>query len=265
MKPPFNRPFNKQQDVSDATILSEQTAAVPSSPDSTSNQVIDLEAVQPNQAKKPNQTNQANQSEQSAATNGGVQGFIKQAAAAAAMGAAQKAVNHAADRMLNPRPQPTWAFARQSSAHLIALGFGSGLMRIAPGTWGTLFGWVTFNYLLASLSSYTQAWVIAAAFAVGVWACGKAGKALGVIDHGAWVWDEIVAFWLILWLIPSGFTAQLWAFVLFRLFDIVKPPPIRYFDTQLKNGFGVMFDDLLAAAYTLLVIALWHRLFFTAA
>jgi phosphatidylglycerophosphatase A len=180
---------------------------------------------------------------------------MQQAAAAAALNAAHKAVNNAF------RPRPNWAFATQSSAHMIALGFGSGLMRPAPGTWGTVFGWITFNYFLAQLSSHTQGLLIAAAFAVGVWACGRAGKALGVIDHGAWVWDEVVAFWLVLWLLPASFGSQLWAFVLFRFFDIVKPAPIRQLDEQLKNGFGVMFDDIIAAGYTLLVIALWVRIF----
>ena len=82
-----------------------------------------------------------------------------------------------------------------------------------------------------------------------------------MIDHGAWVWDEVVAFWLVLCFIPATFAAQAWAFVLFRFFDIVKPPPIRQWDTQLKNGFGVMWDDIVAAFYTLLVIALWTRVF----
>jgi phosphatidylglycerophosphatase A len=184
---------------------------------------------------------------------------MQQAAAAAVLGAAHDAVKSAVNNAFKPRPN--WAFAMQSSAHMIALGFGSGLMRPAPGTWGTVFGWVTFNYLLAGLSSYTTGLTIAVAFAVGVWACGAAGKALGVIDHGAWVWDEVVAFWLVLWLIPTSFTAQIWAFVLFRFFDIVKPPPIRQFDAQMKNGFGVMWDDIVAAFYTLLVIAVWLRLF----
>ena len=185
----------------------------------------------------------------------------KAAAAAAAMRAAQRTAERVLKHAMNPQARPTWGFATQSSAHLIALGFGSGLMRPGPGTWGTVFAWLSFNWLLAGLAPYTQGFVIAAAFAVGVWACGKAGRALGVMDHGAWVWDEVVAFWLILWLIPTDFTHQLWAFILFRAFDIIKPPPIRQFDAQLKNGFGVMFDDILAAGYTLLVMALWARVF----
>jgi phosphatidylglycerophosphatase A len=228
-------------DVSDATIVSEVI-----SPTAPTAQAAEPETL------KPVEADNINPASQDSAT---MKSRMQQAAANAVLGAAQKAVNNAF------RPRPNWAFATQSSAHMIALGFGSGLMRPAPGTWGTIFGWVTFNYFLASLSSYTQGLVIAAAFAIGVWACGAAGKALGVIDHGAWVWDEVVAFWLVLWLLPASFTSQAWAFVLFRFFDIVKPPPIRQFDAQLKSGFGVMFDDLLAAGYTLLVVALWVRLF----
>jgi phosphatidylglycerophosphatase A len=224
--------------VSDATIVNEVASpAAPASP------VAEPETLKPVTPQAQSDTPQT------------IKARMQQAAAAAVIGAAHKAVNNAF------KPRPDWAFATQSSAHLIALGFGSGLMRPAPGTWGTVFGWVTFNYFLAGLSSYTQGLMIAAAFAIGVWACGAAGKALGVIDHGAWVWDEVVAFWLVLWLIPAGFTAQVWAFILFRVFDIVKPPPIRQFDAQLKSGFGVMFDDIVAAGYTLLVVALWLRLF----
>lgn len=147
-----------------------------------------------------------------------------------------------------------------SPARLIAFGFGSGLMRHAPGTWGTLFAWATYCLLLEPQAESVRLAGIAAAFVVGIWACGRAGRDLGVADHGGIVWDEVAAFWLVLALIPVTFTAQLAGFVLFRLFDIVKPPPIRYFDAKIKNGFGVMFDDTLAAGYTLLVMALWQRM-----
>jgi len=98
------------------------------------------------------------------------------------------------------------------------------------------------------------------AFAIGVWVSEMTGRALQAADHGAIVWDEVVAFLLVLFFVgpnPAGIIA---GFVLFRFFDIVKPPPIRQLDTMLKNGFGVMIDDVVAAGYTLLVIALWHRL-----
>ncbi len=145
-------------------------------------------------------------------------------------------------------------------AHIIALGAGAGLAPAAPGTVGTLLAFPLY-WLLAAVSTSTMALaLLGAAFLLGVWACGATGRALGVADHGAMVWDEIVAFAVVLVFTPSGWEWQLGAFLLFRFFDIVKPPPIRYFDRRLKNGFGVMFDDLLAAGYTLLVLAVAQRL-----
>jgi phosphatidylglycerophosphatase A len=93
-------------------------------------------------------------------------------------------------------------------------------------------------------------------FIGGVLAVHKTGADLGVTDHGSIVWDEIVPFWLVLLLCPTGLIWQATAFVLFRLFDIFKPQPARYFDQKVKNGFGVMADDLVAGAYTVLILAL---------
>ena len=148
----------------------------------------------------------------------------------------------------------------RQSAHIIALGAGAGLAPAAPGTVGTLLAFPLY-WLLAAFSTSTMALILlGAAFLLGIWACGATGRALGVADHGAMVWDEIVAFAVVLVFTPPGWQWQLGAFLLFRFFDIVKPPPIRYFDRRLKNGFGVMFDDLLAAGYTLLVLAVGQRL-----
>lgn len=161
-----------------------------------------------------------------------------------------------------PAPAPVRAdsrFMRQRLSRLIAFGFGSGLSPYAPGTVGTLWAWLAFVVLDRWLEPVTWAAVIGVAAATGVWACGKTARDLGVADHGSIVWDEVVAFWLVLLFVPAGFASQLAAFAVFRFFDIVKPPPIRYFDAKLKSGFGVMFDDLLAALYTLLLFALWHR------
>jgi phosphatidylglycerophosphatase A len=148
----------------------------------------------------------------------------------------------------------------RSPARVLAFGFGSGLLRPAPGTWGTLFGWASYVLLLQSQPEWLRLGAVGLAFALGVWACGRTGRDLGVADHGGMVWDEVAAFWLVLALVPDNLGTQLAAFGLFRLFDIVKPPPIRYFDATIKNGFGVMFDDTLAAGYTLLVMALWQRM-----
>jgi phosphatidylglycerophosphatase A len=146
-------------------------------------------------------------------------------------------------------------------ARILAQFFGAGLLRPGPGTWGTLAGWVSWLALLQNRSTLWQIAVILAGFLIGCWACHKAGKDLGIADHGSFVIDEVMAFWLMLWLVPTTLFAQSFAFLLFRLFDIFKPPPIRYFDRRLKNGFGVMFDDLLAAFYALLVFAIGQRIF----
>lgn len=149
--------------------------------------------------------------------------------------------------------KPDIKFLLAHPAHFFALGFGSGLAPKAPGTFGTLIGfplfWLIFNY-----SFSTQLMIIAVLFIFGVYVCDKTGKDLGVSDHGAMVWDEIVAIMLVLAFAPSTWLGWLVAFLLFRLFDIWKPSPICYFDAKLKNGFGVMFDDLLAAIYAILVL-----------
>ena len=150
-------------------------------------------------------------------------------------------------------------FLRRRLSHLLALGFGCGLSPVGPGTVGTLWAWLSFAVASAWLEPRHWAVVLALGFVAGVWACGRTARDLGVADHGSIVWDEIVAFWLVLLFVPGGWQAQLWAFVLFRFFDIVKPPPIRHYDAKLKGGFGVMFDDLLAALYTLFVLALFSR------
>jgi phosphatidylglycerophosphatase A len=103
--------------------------------------------------------------------------------------------------------------------------------------------------------------VIATTFVLGAAAANRTGRALGRPDHGAIVIDEIVAFWLVLWLLPGGVMTQAVAFLGFRFFDILKPPPIRAVDQRFKNGVGVMLDDLLAAFYTLLVASVLARVF----
>ena len=140
---------------------------------------------------------------------------------------------------------PNLRFMLRHPAHVIALGAGAGLAPVAPGTAGTLLAFPIYWLLASSFAAPVLLALIGGGFLIGMWACGATGRALGVADHGAMVWDEVVG-----WLWQAG------AFLLFRLFDILKPPPIHYFDRRLKSGFGVMFDDLLAAFYTLLVLAL---------
>lgn len=160
--------------------------------------------------------------------------------------------------------RPDRAFVLANPLHLLALGFGAGLPRFAPGTWGTLAGWIVFVALDRWIGDAAWPVVIGVAIVIGAWAAHVAGRRLGEADSGHIVIDEIVAFWLVLWLLPDG-TAhpgalQAAAFVVFRAFDIVKPPPVRWLDLRLKNGLGVMLDDLVAALYALLAIALWFRL-----
>lgn len=151
---------------------------------------------------------------------------------------------------------PGLRFVYGHPAHGIAFAGGVGLIPVAPGTFGTLLAFPLYWALTAGVSLYVQLLLVVGLFAVGVWACQVTGRHLGVADHGGMVWDETVAFLLVLMFTPAGLLWQLAAFALFRFFDIVKPPPIRHFDRTLKHGFGVMFDDLLAAGYTLLILAL---------
>jgi phosphatidylglycerophosphatase A len=147
---------------------------------------------------------------------------------------------------------------RARLSRLVALGFGSGLSPVAPGTVGTLWAWLAWEVLRLWVEGPALLWLPVAGFLAGVVACGRTADDLGVHDHGAIVWDEVVAFWLVLALVPASHGAQFAAFALFRFFDIVKPPPIGHFDRTLAGGFGIMFDDLLAAFYTLLVVAGWQ-------
>jgi phosphatidylglycerophosphatase A len=155
---------------------------------------------------------------------------------------------------------PTLPFMLHHPAHFIALGFGAGLAPFAPGTFGTL---VAIPIALA-LDRYAGdmgfALAIVALFLIGTWASGVTGRALGVPDHGSIVIDEVVAFLVVLFFAGLTPLRIAVAFALFRFFDIVKPPPIRQLDAALKNGVGVMLDDIVAAGYALLVFALAARL-----
>lgn len=151
--------------------------------------------------------------------------------------------------------RPDLRFLLAHPAHLIAFGLGTGLAPRAPGTVGTLLGLPLYAAIVAAAPDLPNRFaLLGSAFLLGIWACGRAGRALGVPDHGGIVWDEIVAFALVLLYTPPGWAWMALAFALFRLFDILKPWPIRYFDSHLKNGFGVMFDDLLAAGFAIAVL-----------
>jgi len=158
------------------------------------------------------------------------------------------------DSTISRRPDARFLVAHP--AHFIALGFGSGLAPRAPGTVGTLVALALYWLLALAMPPLAIAFLAVPLFFVGVWACGVTGRNLGVDDHGALVWDEIVAFLPLAALASGSLWLQALAFVLFRLFDIWKPFPIRLFEARVKGGLGVMLDDLLAACYAYLVFAL---------
>ena len=171
----------------------------------------------------------------------------------------------AATAGIKPAPRsPSVGFMLRHPAHGIALGFGSGLSKWAPGTVGTLWAWLTFSVAAPWLQELTWAWVLVLSTLAGWWACTITARNLGLADPGAIVWDEVVAFWLILWILtPASFTTQLMAFGLFRFFDAVKPGPVAWADALLKDspqpalrGLGILVDDFVAAGCTLLMMAL---------
>jgi phosphatidylglycerophosphatase A len=156
-------------------------------------------------------------------------------------------------------PRATARFMLSHPLHILSLGFGSGLAPFAPGTFGTLFAWFSFAALQPYLSTTAWAILIIGGLITGIGFTGFTARKMGTGDPGAVVWDEIIAFWAILLMVtPASFGAQVWAFVLFRFFDSVKPPPVGYFDRNFKGGYGIMIDDLAAAFMTLLVIAVFH-------
>ena len=155
---------------------------------------------------------------------------------------------------------PTLPFLVGHPAHFIALGGGAGLSPLMPGTIGTLVA-VPIAWLLFGTSG-TLGWLVTLAIVTvaGAWAAQVTGRNLGAADHGAIVVDEIAAFLLVLFFVGADPLRQAIAFVVFRFFDIVKPPPIRQVDAAWKNGAGVMADDFVAAFYTLIVLAIGQRL-----
>lgn len=161
-------------------------------------------------------------------------------------------------------------------AHLLGLGLGTGLAPVAPGTAGTACGWALFVLLQLALPVWAQGAAVAAAIAAGWWVCTVTARHLQQPDPGCIVWDEIAAIWLVLWLLAPADGArvfswphlgwQLAAFALFRYFDAAKPGPVRWADKVFKGhgwrgGWGIMFDDLVAAFCTLLVLGPVYTVF----
>lgn len=155
------------------------------------------------------------------------------------------------------RPPPIPVRLLRDPGHFLALGFGSGLAPYAPGTFGTLAA-VPVYLLCAALPSWLYLPVLAAAFAAGVWLCGRTARALEAHDHPGIVWDEVVGFLATMTFVPPGWAWIAAGFVCFRVFDVLKPWPIRALDRHVHGGLGIMLDDLaagIAAALTLLLIA----------
>ena len=172
---------------------------------------------------------------------------------------------------LNPPLQPavlrpTLRFMLEHPAHLIALGFGSGLSPIAPGTVGTLWAWASFLVLQSMLAPVVLGWVVVGLIPLGWWASTVTARNMRVLDPGSIVVDEVMAFWLVLWVwMPAGWIGQLAAFAIFRFFDAVKPGPVGWADSLFhgygwRGGAGIVFDDLVAGFCTLFVLALWMQL-----
>jgi phosphatidylglycerophosphatase A len=160
--------------------------------------------------------------------------------------------------------RPDAGFMFRHPAHWVALGFGSGLSPKAPGTVGTLWAWLSWWAIQDFFTLSEQFAIILIASLVGVWACKVTAQNLGISDPSAIVWDEVVAFWLVLLMLsPASFTTQLTAFALFRFFDVVKPGPVAWADQLFKGfgwrgAFGILLDDFVAAFCTLLCFALWR-------
>lgn len=140
--------------------------------------------------------------------------------------------------------------------HFLAFGFGTGLAREAPGTWGTLAGLAVMPLLYWLPLPLALLWIVLASI-FGIWLCGRVAEDLGVHDHGGIVWDEMVGIWLTLILLPNSLMWWVLGFILFRILDIVKPWPISWLDRRLSGGLGIMLDDMLAGVIAgLLLLAL---------
>ncbi|MDK2123451.1 phosphatidylglycerophosphatase A family protein [Parachitinimonas caeni] len=150
--------------------------------------------------------------------------------------------------------QPDIRLLLSHPTHFISLGFGSGLSPKAPGTAGSLAAIPVYYLLSLLLTPLEIALLCIPLFLLGCWVCDYTGRILGVSDHGAIVFDEMVAMWLVMAAAPQNWQGALAAFIAFRLFDIWKPWPIRWLDKHVKGGFGVMLDDLLAAGFAIGVI-----------
>lgn len=150
---------------------------------------------------------------------------------------------------------PKVTFDLKQPVQFLALGFGSGLAPKAPGTFGTLAA-VPLFLLLAMLTPLFYMLAVIVMSIAGVYICGKAADDVGVHDHPAIVWDEFVGYFITMFMVPISWQSVLMGFLLFRFFDILKPWPISFIDKKISGGFGIMFDDILAGAFSLVIMQL---------
>lgn len=139
--------------------------------------------------------------------------------------------------------------------HFLALGFGSGLSPIMPGTCGTVVA-LPLVYLLSLTSLSTYIVITLVVSVLGIWLCGRTAKDMQVHDHGAIVWDEVAGMLISMIAVPVNAWTLLLGFVFFRLFDIVKPWPISVLDKRLHGGLGIMLDDIVAGIFALACVHL---------
>lgn len=153
------------------------------------------------------------------------------------------------------RPVPTFSEMLRNPSHMFAFGFGAGLAPKAPGTFGTLAA-IPIYLLIQDLPLPLYGLWLVITFVLGVYWCDRSSRALKVPDHPGIVWDEMVGYWLTMLCAPAGWEWMLIGFILFRLFDIAKPWPISVADKKIHGGFGIMFDDILAALPALAILQL---------
>ena len=150
---------------------------------------------------------------------------------------------------MNKAPASVW----RNPVHFLAFGLGSGAAPWAPGTFGTLAA-VPLWYLMAQTSLPVYLLLTLVAFVIGIWLCGRTSRDLGVHDHGGIVWDEFVGYWITMIAVPVDWIWAVLGFILFRLFDILKPWPIGPVDRKVHGGLGIMLDDVLAGIMAALVL-----------
>ncbi len=143
--------------------------------------------------------------------------------------------------------------------HLLATGFGSGLAPLIPGTIGTIAA-IPFYWLMVNISVWFLILAIIVGTVLGIYLCDRASKDMGVHDHGSIVWDEFIGFWITMAIYPSlSWQAILAGFVIFRMFDMLKPWPISWFDTRIHGGLGIMLDDIIAGIMASLCLWAGHH------